>query len=230
MTPSPLNPAPAKPAVMPLVALILGVLSFCLAPVLVGLLLFPVAVVLAIVSLVKASDPAYAARKTLAIITLVICGTYVPVVGVLAAIAIPNFLKFQARSKQSECKVNLKVAFTGQRSYFLEKDQYAQRAEEIGFEPSPNRYTYLLPGEVLPAGQLSQTPQERLLRGIPAELRESVGISGTCPDCTVTMACAGNVDNDDTIDVWSVSSEPRVFKGEQVPAGVPYNEVNDVSE
>ncbi len=32
--------------------------------------------------------------------------------GLLASIAIPNFIKFQARSKQSEAKANLKAIYT----------------------------------------------------------------------------------------------------------------------
>ncbi|WP_370644239.1 hypothetical protein [Myxococcus sp. RHSTA-1-4] len=63
----------------------------------------------------------------------------------LAAIAIPNFIKFQARSKQSEAKSNLKGLFTSQKSYFQEKDRYSPIAGAIGFAPERgNRYTYWL--------------------------------------------------------------------------------------
>ena len=36
--------------------------------------------------------------------------------GILAAVAIPNFLKFQSRAKQAEAKSNLRTWFTTQRS------------------------------------------------------------------------------------------------------------------
>ncbi|MFZ5443839.1 MAG: pilin [Myxococcota bacterium] len=224
MTPTAPNapPSPVKPSALPLVALILGVVGFCVPP------LFLVAIVLAIISLARGSEPAFAARKTLAIITLAFGVIYVPVVGILAAIAIPNFIRFQARSKQSECKLELKTAFTAQRSYFLENDKYTDSPTAMGFSPEPGRYLYLisLAGRLEP--KRSQTPADKLLAGVPAELRDSLGVTGECPRCTVTMACAGNIDNDPTIDVWSVSSEPRVIRGEEVPAGVPWNEVNDV--
>ena len=40
--------------------------------------------------------------------------------GILAAIAIPNFVRFHARSKQSEVKANLKSWFTAQKTFYSE--------------------------------------------------------------------------------------------------------------
>src|SRR5262245_28593339 len=59
----------------------------------------------------------------------------VAIIGSLAAIAIPNFIKFQARSKQSEAKANLKASFTAMKAYFQEKDQYSTLVQQIGFIP-----------------------------------------------------------------------------------------------
>jgi len=75
--------------------------------------------------------------------TLVELMIVVAIIGILAAIAIPNFIRFQARSKQSEAKTNLKAVFTGQRSRFGERDRYSSAIAEIGFAPERgNRYLY----------------------------------------------------------------------------------------
>ena len=75
--------------------------------------------------------------------TLIELMIVVAIIGILAAIAIPNFIKFQARSKQSEPKANLKGLFTAQKSYFNEKDSYSTAIGLIGFSPERgNRYAY----------------------------------------------------------------------------------------
>jgi type IV pilus assembly protein PilA len=75
--------------------------------------------------------------------TLVEVMIVVAILGVLASLAIPNFIKFQARSKQAEVKTNLKGVFTGQRARFSERDAYTNLIGEIGFAPERgNRYSY----------------------------------------------------------------------------------------
>src|SRR5207302_6125224 len=81
-------------------------------------------------------------QKGFTLIELMIVGA---IIGILAAIAIPNFIKFQARSKQSEAKANLKAIFTAQKAFFQEKDRFSTLTGEVGFEPERNnRYAYFL--------------------------------------------------------------------------------------
>ncbi len=81
--------------------------------------------------------------------TLIELMIVVAIIGILAAIAIPNFIKFQARSKQGEAKANLKSLFTAERSYFQEKDKYLNTINDIGFGPERgNRYAYWIGGAV----------------------------------------------------------------------------------
>jgi type IV pilus assembly protein PilA len=56
--------------------------------------------------------------------TLIELMIVVAIIGILAAIAIPNFVKFQCRSKQSEAKGNMKALYVAQESYRAEFDTY----------------------------------------------------------------------------------------------------------
>jgi type IV pilus assembly protein PilA len=77
--------------------------------------------------------------------TLVEVMIVVAILGILAALAIPSFLRFQARSKQAEVKTNLKAVFTGQKSAFSNRDRYSTSVAELGFAPERgNRYRYEL--------------------------------------------------------------------------------------
>src|ERR1700690_2898460 len=101
MTPQP--PNPRLPSSLPIVALVFTVLGFCLPPLLI------IGVILGIIALVQGKG-----SLPVAIVSVVLPVAAIPVIGILAAIAIPNFIKFQARSKQSECKTYLKSAFTAE--------------------------------------------------------------------------------------------------------------------
>jgi type IV pilus assembly protein PilA len=218
---------------LPVVALVFSILGVCLPPLLV------IGVILGIVALVQKKG-----SLVPAIIAVVVPVAAVPVVGILAAIAIPNFIKFQSRSKQSECKANLKGAFTALKSYEMEKGAFSVHPAEVGFSPERgNRYLYAFSagGPIAANGgapaadaegvgadtlRFPDVSNEALRAGIPAALRATLGVQGMCPECAVTVACAGNIDNDTTVDVWSISTGDRPG----APAGTPFNDVDDTSE
>ncbi len=60
------------------------------------------------------------------------------IIGILAAVAVPNFLTFQLRSKVSEGKTNIASIRTTQEAYFAERGTYAQ-ARETPNNPGPQR-------------------------------------------------------------------------------------------
>jgi len=97
-------------------------------------------------------------RKALKGFTLIELMIVVAIIGILAAIAIPNFVKFQCRSKQSEAKTNLKALYVAQESYRAENDTYitmgscgnagACAQNGLGFAPKGQkiRYNYAATG------------------------------------------------------------------------------------
>ncbi|MCX8012020.1 MAG: dolichyl-phosphate-mannose--protein mannosyltransferase, partial [Desulfobacterota bacterium] len=61
--------------------------------------------------------------------------------------AIPNFLRYQAKSRQSEAKTNLGSIFTSQTAYFAEYDHYGAEIDSIGWAPEgKTRYAYAIVG------------------------------------------------------------------------------------
>lgn len=67
--------------------------------------------------------------------TLIELMIVVAILGILAAIAIPNFMRFQAKSRQSEAKTNLGAIGTTAESYRAENNSYTltPAAAEVTF-------------------------------------------------------------------------------------------------
>ena len=64
--------------------------------------------------------------------TLIELMIVVAIIGILAAIAIPNFVNYQLKSKTAEAKVNLGAIATSEESYRAENDVYKACADYPG--------------------------------------------------------------------------------------------------
>jgi type IV pilus assembly protein PilA len=177
----------------------------------------------------------------------------VPIIGILAAIAIPNFIKFQARSKQSEAKANLKALYTAEKAYLQEKDTYSPYVHDIGFEPERNnRYSYYLQGRdgLLQDRSGTMAVSNDFDTGIAVDLfkypdalatmNQAPFLCGIEPHVITGVAgefvggAMGNVDNDPTPDQWTISSNSHTNPGTcdadaNVASGEPQNDQNDVN-
>ncbi len=72
----------------------------------------------------------------------------VAIIGILAAIAIPNFQRFTAKSKQAEAKADLSALFTAERSFQQEWQMYVSGFRTVGYQPSGNyRYEHGFSGD-----------------------------------------------------------------------------------
>jgi type IV pilus assembly protein PilA len=67
--------------------------------------------------------------------TLIELMIVVAIIGILAAIAIPNFMRFQLRSKTSEAKLNIASIRTAEDAYFAEYGLYVSAAQTPGVFP-----------------------------------------------------------------------------------------------
>lgn len=72
--------------------------------------------------------------------TLVELMVVVAIIGILSAVAIPNFKKYQAKSKQSEAKIALAALYTAETGSSADFDTYATCLGEIGYETPPRGY------------------------------------------------------------------------------------------
>lgn len=199
------------------------------------------------------------ARRGFTLIELMIV---VAIIGILAAIAIPNFIKFQARSKQSEAKANLKAMYTAQKAFYQEKDRYSTVVSEVGFTPERgNRYAYRLGAGGTLVSRADSTDSgatctncdgytiDTFKHGtsVASDVAHATitavasppgvaagstfGFHGTCPQCEFIGGAVGNVDNETTgLDQWTIATATRVSAApvNNIPAGEPYNEFNDV--
>src|SRR5438309_759825 len=128
------------------------------------------------------------------------------IVGILMAIAIPSFTRFQARSKQSEAKANLKAVFVAEKSFMQEKERYSALVTEVGFSPERNnRYAYYLVsgGPLVDRSAASEVPV--------------AGANGNNSSVTGAAHCAGEL----SCCVFNFNDVGRIVPGASLDLQVP---------
>lgn len=141
--------------------------------------------------------------------TLIELMIVVAIIGILAAVAIPNFLRYQAKSKQSEARVLLSGLYTSQVAFFAEENGYGTwnmaagavtDTHLIGFAPAATPKYY----------------QDSTCTACPGG---GPSVNGSATNTNFTNDAQANIDGDATVDVWTVSDANRE----------PNNATNDVT-
>ena len=128
--------------------------------------------------------------------TLIELMIVVAIIGILAAIAIPNFLRFQLKAKSSEGKTNLAAIRTAEESFFAEYGVY------VSAEPSPTAignnqkvpFTHAIAGQGF--DELGWEPEGRVF------FNYSVAINGN----NYTAGATANIDNAGANQYWGYST------------------------
>ncbi len=162
----------------------------------------------------------------------------------LLVLALTGCNMIKGPRRDHECRSTLRSVMVAEFSFYSTNQRYSIHPHELGFAPSTgNRYLYVFSaqGEVTrrdgkpspapldsvgygPDTEARKVTVEELLPKFPVELRATLGLSGACPSCEVTVGCIANLDQDPDVDVWTISSGDR----DGAARGTPLKHLNDV--
>jgi type IV pilus assembly protein PilA len=143
-------------------------------------------------------------RKSNKGFTLIELMIVVAIIGILAAIAIPNFLRFQLKSKSSEGKVNIAAIRTAEESYLAEFGVYvaAVGAPAIGNVSSakiPFVEAVAVPGADF--NTLGWTPEGQVF------FSYAVAIDAANPGLSYTVSADADIDATGAMQSWGYVKE-----------------------
>jgi type IV pilus assembly protein PilA len=119
---------PEKTSTLAVVALVFSVLCA------------PIGLVLGIIALIRiGNSKGELGGKGVAIAAVIVPLAFVPIVGVLTAIAIPNFIRYQIRSKATEARLLLGAICTSEEAFRADTGQYARSESNPSSKPSKQR-------------------------------------------------------------------------------------------
>ena len=74
--------------------------------------------------------------------TLIELMIVVGIIGILVAIAAPNFARYQSKARQSEAKIALSAIYAAEKSFYAEYTAYHTNLNAIGYEPEGQKRYY----------------------------------------------------------------------------------------
>ena len=133
--------------------------------------------------------------------TLIELMIVVAIIGILAAIAIPNFRNYQLKAKTSEAKVNLSAIATSQESYFAEYDTYKICAANPAAVPGRTKDLYTKANTDFKA--IGFEPKD-------ASVYYQYAVAAPANAGTFSATATGDVDGDGTTAVYTVTQSSPV--------------------
>jgi type IV pilus assembly protein PilA len=128
--------------------------------------------------------------------TLIELMIVVGIIGILVAIAAPNFARYQSKARQSEAKIALGAIYAAEKSFYAEYSAYVASLDLIGYAPEGSKRFYSVGfnsqdttavSGVSP-GQLTTTTTTSGISGATVYSIPRVAFPSTWTQCTPTLA------------------------------------------
>jgi type IV pilus assembly protein PilA len=154
--------------------------------------------------------------------TLIELMIVVAIIGILAAIAIPNFMTYQAKARQSEAKIALGSIYTAATAWNAEQNTFVVPAiGNLGYAPSGSpKYSFWYAvgatATSISGGTTATSPCDATAAPTAGELATVGAVSASASG--FSSAAKGNADSDATCDIWSINDRKTLV-----------NDTNDVS-
>ena len=134
--------------------------------------------------------------------TLIELMIVVAIIGILAAIAVPNFLTMQLRAKRSEVPLNLAGIQTAEQAYFHEYGEYKAAAVLPRADGALDTQKTLWPASAAGFDDIGWSPDSSVYGNYLV-----AGVSAAPPAFVATGKC--DVDNDDQLSVYFTNTNAK---------------------